>query len=377
MKFLQRMKVITLVLAFILAYGMVSAAHADESSLPPALQHLSVGGVMFLSYQNGQHYQNGTLQSYNAFTLKRGYLDVKKGLTSNLMVRYTTDITRNGGNWSTRIKYLYAKYSLPDFAIFTQPGVEFGQVHVPWHDFEESINGFRMQDPMFLERFSVFNSADDGATFGANFGGEMNQSYKSRVNKHYAGRYGSTQIGVYNGAGYHGVEMNENKVIEGRVTVRPIPDVVPGLQFTGLGIFGKGNVAKTSAMDPPKWNTFDGLVSYQSEMITATGEYYTGTGNQNGSAVGENGKALDQIGYSVFGALHLGDTHQYSIIARYDMFDSNANSSSNDEITLLIGGVAWKMNSAATWLVDYQRMDHSLSGLSAEDRVQLTLQTKF
>lgn len=365
-------------LIFVVSLGMVGVIHAEDSGVPAALKHLSIGGVMYLSYQNGQQLNpSGQLNPYNAFTLKRGYLDVKKGLTSNFMVRYTTDITRSNGSWNTRIKYLYGKYSLPQFLFFTQPGVEFGQVHVPWHDFEESINGFRMQDPMFLERFGVFNSADDGLTFGANFGGELSREYQANVNKHYAGRYGSMQVGVYNGGGYHAAEMNENKVVEARVTVRPIPDIIPGLQLTALDIYGKGNVATPPAGDLPDWTAFDGMVSYQGAMLTLTGQYYTGSGNQSGSAVDGNGKALDQAGYSAFGAIHLGNSHQYSLIARYDMFDSNANSSTNDEVSLLIGGVAWQMNQSATWLLDYQRKDHSLNRLSAEDRVQVTLQTKF
>lgn len=363
---------------FVLSLGMVGAIYAESNGVPAALKDLSIGGVMYVSYQNGQQLNpSGQLDSYNLFTLKRGYLDVKKGLISNFMVRYTTDITRSNGSWNTRVKYLYGKYSLPQFLFFTQPGVEFGQVHVPWHDFEESINGFRMQDPMFLERFGVFNSADDGFTFGANFGGELSREYQANVNKHYAGRYGSMQIGVYNGGGYHAAEMNENKVVEARVTIRPIPDIIPGLQLTALDIYGKGNATTPAAGDLPDWTAFNGMVSYQSEMVTLTGQYYTGSGNQSGLALDGNGNALDQSGYSIFGALHLGNSSQYSVIARYDMFDSNTNSSSNDEEILMIGGVSWKMNSAATWLLDYQRKDHSLDRLSAEDRVQVTLQTKF
>lgn len=362
----------------LLVGGTVNASPVNQSALPAALQNLSIGGVMYLSYQNGQMYEDGTLTSYNQFTLKRGYLDVKKGLTSNLSVRYTTDITRSDGSWNTRIKYLYGKFSLPEFLIFTQPGIEFGQVHVPWHDFEESINGFRMQDPMFLERFGVFNSADDGATFGANFGGEMDKTYQSNVSSHYAGRYGSVQIGIYNGGGYHAAEMNENKVLEGRVTIRPVPDVLPGLQLTALNIYGKGNKAKSHDMEIPEWTAFNGMVSYQSPCFTVTGQYYAGSGNQSGSAANEiTGEALPQAGYSAFGSVHFGSSRQYSVLARYDMFDSNTNSSSNDEVTLLIGGFAWQMNSAATWLLDYQQKDHSLSGMTKEDRVQLTLQAKF
>lgn len=364
-----------LALLLIVLFSSVGLMAAPENeNLPTALQNLSVGGVMYLSYQNGRHYAGNAYTAYNAFTLKRGYLDVRKGFGDNFMVRYTTDITRSGGSWNTRIKYLYGKFAWENIWELTQPAVGFGQVHVPWIDFEEAINGYRMQGTMFLERFGILNSADDGVTFSSNIGGEMNQTYQSEVSSHYAGYYGSIQIGIYNGGGYHAQENNLNKVIESRVTARPAPNALPGLQVSAFGIAGKGNLAPVPGSSPPAWNGLDMMVSYQSSQVTATGQFYTGKGNQGGTAIHPATRAARaQSGYSIFGAYRLHESGQYSVIARLDAFDTHA----NDIMSLFIAGIAWDMNSTATWLLDYQRLSHSLAGLSPEDQIQLTLQAKF
>lgn len=114
---------------------------------------------------------------------------------------------------------------------------------MPWLDYEEHVNWYRCQDTIFIERNSTFNSADFGLTFVSLLGGEMSEEYQRKVNNKYPSRYGSMAFGVYNGGGYHASEKNENKVLEGRLTVRvrPLPDIIPGFQLSYFGITGKGN----------------------------------------------------------------------------------------------------------------------------------------
>ncbi len=354
-------------------------SQASQSVLPDALQGLKIGGLFYLSYQSGKAYNGMPDQtsSYNQFVLSRGYLDVQKTITPYFMGRYTTDITRDGyGDWKTRIKYLYGKFSWKGAAFLTSASAEFGQVHNPWLDFEESINGFRMQGTMFLERNGVFNSADMGVVVGSNLGGKVSESYQKNVNSHYTGRYGTWQAGIYNGGGYHAPERNTNKVIGGRLTIRPLPDVIPGLQVSGLGMTGKGNVAPTDSTTSPDWNLFDGMVSFEMPNFTGTAQYYTGKGNQSGSAM-YNGKARMQEGYSIFGAIHFWEQNRMSVLGRYDYFDNNTDISTNDVQKRFIAGVAYNMYKGNTWLIDYQRLNHSLSGIPDEDQVQVTLQVKF
>lgn len=357
-----------------LAGMSVPRAAADGTDLPKALQGLKIGGVSYMAYTAGK----ANDETYNQFDLKRGYLDVQKTITPYLTGRYTTDLTRlSSGDFEIRMKYLYGKFTFNAGSFLTQPNVEFGQGHAPYHDFWEAINGYRVQGTMFLERSGVMSSADVGVVFGSNLGGEMDAEYKKNVNGHYAGKYGSLQAGIYNGGGYHAKEMNENKVPEARLTVRPLPMQAPGLQITAFGVAGKGNLARTPGEPLPDFRVLNLMVSYQSPRVTLTGEGYAGTGNQGGSWVDGSGNSRNQNGYSFFGKVTFDPEKPWGVMARYDHFDSDIHVDTNDELDRVIGGVSYSMSSGAMWLVDVERLMHSTDGTPDDTTAELALQIKY
>lgn len=340
----------------------------DLEKLTKALRGFKFEGLWYLSYQNGETDGEG----YNKFAIKRGYLTVKKEILPWLKGRITLDITtapdetdKLAGSVVTRLKYLYGQFDLPNFALFTMPFIEIGMVHMPWLDFEERINFYRCQDTMFTERNKLFNSADIGLTFFSLLGGEMDERYQKKVSKYYPGRYGSMSFGIYNGGGYHAEEKNENKVLEGRLTLRPLPEIIPGLQLSYFGITGKGNKDTN-----PDWNVNLGFVSYEHEYLVLTGQYYWGKGNQKGDD--EN----DKDGYSFF--TELKPHKKFSIIGRYDYFDPN-DSLKNDENERYIVGVAYHLDKQHKnmILLDYDAVKYKEAGKSDDRRVQATLQIKF
>ena len=358
----------------------------SSPAVPDALKGLKVGVLSYLSFQNGDRYTGTTNETtaYNDFVIKRGYLDVQKDITPYLAGRFTTDITRaSNGDWSVRVKYLYAKFHWADkgAGFASQLYSEVGQVHVPWHDYEESINGFRMQDEMFIERNGIFNSADMGAMIGGNFGGEMSADYKKSVNSAYAGRYGSFQMGFYSGAGYHAADRNQNKPLEARISVRPFPDAVPGLQLTGFGVFGgKGNLSQIPGKELPDWNGWDGMLSYESHYFTATAQYLDFKGNQSGTALNPDGTARRQTGYSFFVRGSFPPNAKWGAIARYDRFDPNPDGVPTlvrDVTKTLIGGVFYNVYQDNKVLLDYQVKQHEDPTIPDDKRVQLTFQLKF
>jgi hypothetical protein len=235
---------------------------------------------------------------------------------------------------------------------------------MPWLDFEEHLNWYRCQDTMFMERNDLFNSADIGLTFVSLFGGEMPQEYKEKVNSHYAGRYGSMSAGIYNGGGYHASEKNQNKVLEGRLTIRPVPDIIPGLQFSYFGITGEGN-----KNTKPDWTVNNGFVSFEHEYLALTGQYYWGKGNQKGADENE------RDGYSFFAELK--PHKKFSVIGRYDFFDPNTDIDTDKENKRYIVGAAYHIDKQHKNMVllDYDHVDYdSRSGISDDKRIQLTLQ---
>lgn len=261
-----------------------------------------------------------------------------------------------------RIKYAYGKFKLPDFAFLTKPFIEVGVVHMPWLDFEEHVNFYRAQDTMFIERNKTFNSADFGLTFVSLLGGEMNDDYKKNVNSYYPGKYGSVSFGIYNGGGYHAAEKNENKAIEGRITIRPLPDIVPGLQFSYFGITGKGNKDTD-----PDWNVNLGMLSYEYQYVTATAQYYKGKGNQNGD------DEYKKEGYSLF--TEVKPMKQFSVFGRYDKFDSNTDVDNNENIRYIIGA-AYHLDKPHKNMIilDYDTVKYEDSSKKDDKRIQLTLQ---
>jgi hypothetical protein len=269
------------------------------------------------------------------------------------------------GSLSARIKYLYGQFTAPDVLFFTKPNVEFGVAHMPWLDFEEHVNYYRMQDTMFTERNGIFNSADIGVTLASLFGGVMDDDYQKNVSSAYPGRYGSIQVGVYNGGGYAASEQNQNKVVEGRLTIRPLPGIIPGLQLTYFGLTGKGNTAQE-----PDWNVNLGFASFEHQYFVLTGQYFWGKGNQAGAD--QNNKE----GYSFFAELK--PHKKFSVIGRYDHFDPNTNNS-NDENDRVIGGIAYHIDKQHKnmILVDYDTVQYKQSGKSNDQRVQVTLQVAF
>jgi len=208
---------------------MFSAVMAGD--LPKGLSGISIGAKHYLSYVSGEDSDG---ENYDYWAVERAYLTIKKkGITPFLDSRITLDAHMDDeGDMEVRLKYAYAYFKLNDVGFITKPNIELGLVHMPWLDFEQNLNYYRMIGKMFIERSGLFNSADFGFTVRGYFGGEMDGDYKKSVNKKYAGRYGSFAAGIYNGGGYHAKEKNLNKVAEARITVRPMPEMIPGLQVS-------------------------------------------------------------------------------------------------------------------------------------------------
>jgi len=350
------------------------ARAAPPAPLPNTLGGLHIGTLIYASYQDGREYEgvpNETTRE-NRFLIKRAYLNVRFDIAPYLQARVTPDIHQDTtGDWKTRFKYVYGKLHGKELGFIGKPYMEFGLAHMPWLDFEEAINGFRMQDTMFLERNHIFNSADLGVLFGGNFGGELPEEYRHEVNHHYAGRWGSFQVGIYNGGGYHAEEQTSNKAVEGRISVRPMPDTLPGFQATIFGLTGKGN-----APAEPDWNLATLMLSYESPRFVVTGQYERGEGNQGGTLADANGRPLKHEGYSIFGRVRLGERRRWHVIGRYDHFDPNRDGAA-DVQDRWIAGVAWQFVGENYWLLDYQNLSHDAPGIPDEHRVQLTLQLKY
>lgn len=334
----------------------------QEAPKPPA-PAVKIGGTWYLSYQ-------GLDADPSAFLIKRGYINIETRVLPNMSARITPDVTLDStGDLKVRLKYAYAKFHAPNLGFLTRPEVEAGVVHMPWLDFEEHINLYRMQDTMFMERNGLFNSADFGLTFMALLGGTVADDYQKSVSQYYPGRWGSIAFGMYNGGGYHAAEKNDNKVVEGRLTIRPLADVLPGLQLSLFALKGKGNTAAA-----PDWQVNAAMASYQCRRFVLTAQWTDAIGNQKGTALSPLGRSLERDGASMFVEGRL--TPRWSVILRHDTFDPD-NRTGGDENNRTITGLAYHLGNGNTVLLDLDRLSYDDPTRPSITRLQLTLQVKY
>ena len=371
------MRIIVLLLISILTFNLSLTAGKIP---PPAASSafwndVKVGGVYYLSYQQGEKPGTG---DFSEFLVKRAYLTVQKTFLPMLSSRVTLDAYQDvTGDLKARMKYLYAAFNLPNFYKITDLNLEFGLVHTPWLDFEEHINYYRMQDTMFMERVGIIDSGDFGLTIMGYIGGRMAEEYRRMVNDKYCGRYGSFAAGIYNGGGYHAQELNENKVFQGRLTVRPLPDLMPGLQMSYFQINGKVNQNETAHSPASPWAGHTFMLSYEHKCFTLTGQYITGYGNKSGQWINWSSfsiSAWNYEGYSFFAELKAG-AHIRGI-ARYDHLHPGVQDLPGN-YNRYITGAGWDFGNRNLLLIDYDWVEYHYLQFGDSCRIQTTLQLNF
>ncbi len=349
------MKKFFLLLSLVSLFCLNANAQKEEKKLPATktsvVDNLNVSGNFFIA---STYYEN-TGTKYFGFNIRRSYINIKYKFTDKLDFRYTQDLTidnegKDAGNIELRIKYLYLRYSLPGLFFFRDNSIKFGISQRPWLDFEEHINIYRVQGSMFLERSLLFNSSGFGLSFESLLGGKLDNAYAEKVKPKAPGKYGSLAMGLYNGGGYHQFEKNRVKNFEVRVTVRPLYNLLPQLQFSYFGIYGTGNIPEN-----PCFNLNSGFVSYQSQYLSFTAQYEKGRGNSFGTMINDSTfESYNHEGYSFYGNFKIPKT-SVSVFSRYDNFQLY--DEDNTLIKRYIGGISWLFYKKNKLVLSYQTED--------------------
>src|SRR5947209_7978783 len=264
------MRVIRVVLPCLMLIVTAAAASAQvtpaASYTPPDdTPSIRVGAVIYADWSVQTNPTvvdaDGNAISPNAFNVTRSYINVTGNVSHIVAFRITPDIVRESGlvtlgagssvsndSLVFRLKYAYAQFNLDDW-MTKGSWARLGIQQTPFIDYEETIYRYRFQGLTFTEREGFYNSADAGASFHYNFGSN----------------YGDVHVGVYNGEGYAKPEVNDQKAIEVRGTVRPFAQSAPllrGLRLTGF-YFGDHyikNAERTRAV---------GQATYESKYLNA------------------------------------------------------------------------------------------------------------
>ena len=235
----------TLALAGLATLTTVLFAATASAQITPAAGYtppddtpsIKVGATIYMDYT----YQSnptatdadGNTIHPGAFNVARSYINITGNLSHIVAFRITPDVTRESGlvtlaspnsvsndSLVFRIKYAFAQFNLDDW-MTKGSWARFGIQQTPILDYEEGIYRYRFQGTTFTEREGFYNSADAGASFHWNI----------------PNNYGDIHIGVFNGEGYAKPEVNDQKAIEVRGTVRPFAGGAPlarGLRVTGF-----------------------------------------------------------------------------------------------------------------------------------------------
>jgi len=342
----------------LLAMPVFSQPVTPVAQGPSQFSGLTIDMQWFLAYQNGKLSD----KVKDEFALKRGYVDIKKKINDTFSGKITTDITvdKEGdgmGDVEIRLKYLLLKMNLPEIGFLKKSFMEFGMIHLPWIDYEQAINDYRVQGTMFLERTNVMSSADFGMVYMTQFGESLDEEYQKKVSSSFPGKYGSMAISLTNGGGYHALEYNGNKTIQSRLSVRPLHEFLPGFQIHHHGAVGKGNIAEA-----PDWYYHAGVLSYEADGLIVTGSGFLGTGNYSGTAIQDtvSFSPVDQYGFSVFADVRIWDPG-INVFGRYDRVTSEY--VSGDKLAeRWIGGVALYITDRSKLVLDYDYYNRNTAG---------------
>lgn len=293
------------------------------------------------------------------FEMRRNYVGVKAYLLENpkSYFRVTLDATYSSGNAGysdvfVKYAYLYLDEVLP------YTGVEIGMAHRPWIDYEEHQGWWmRSISKVFIEANEaghLTNSADLGFNF------------KTKMD------YFTSEVGIFNGEGYHGKNgTNDENAIGSGNSVE--------WRFTGA-FLGNGKTKRK----PTKESYFDASFYGQYNMDNSANEVivngvkkaydYTILGlhtvynmpnfliaaqyiqaDNDGADRGLGTSQFNGKGYSINSTLRFGSKKEFSVVGRYDSWESeNDVSKVKNRTHSAIYGLAWQQNKNLKWLLSGQ-----------------------
>jgi hypothetical protein len=317
----------------------VSLAKVSKIEAPKKKGTLVKSKVPVIKF-SGKHYL-GAVSSKgenssrdNRFETRRNYFQAKAYFKENPKdyMRITLDthqmkddnLDKSEGTWNVRLKYafLYLDEVLPS------TGVELGQVHRPWIDYEEHGGwNYRSISKVFVEASNgahLTNSADLGFNF------------KTKTENF------SSELGMFNGEGYHNEETGEGLSAEWRLTGHILGGgrhkAKKKNTYANVSFFGQQN--KESAKHKNVDLNWMGLhaVYNQPEFLVAA--QYVTVDNAHTNYKGD--------GYSVNAEYRF--AAKWNAIGRYDYFDFD---DATGEKKRAIAGITYKYNDSVEFIANY------------------------
>ena len=311
----------------LIALFLMATAAAASAQVTPAAGYtppddtpsIKVGVTLFpsITYQSNPTIMDadGNVVNRSAFDVGRAYINITGNISHLIAFRLTPDITRESGLLALgagnsvssdslvfRIKYAYAQLNLDDW-MTKGSWARLGIQQTPWVDFEEGIYRYRFQGTVFAERIplpTAMTSSDAGVSFHYNL----------------PANYGDVHVGVYNGENYQKVEVNDQKALEFRGTVRPFATLAPVLRGIRAHLVYyndhyAGSDARTRVM---------GNLTYEHHYVNAGFDYLSAKDRTLATAADAQSN-----GYSVWATpkAPMANGSSWEGLVRYDHFTPN------------------------------------------------------
>jgi len=302
------------------------------------------GATRPLTISNDEHKAN-----QSEFEIRRAYFQVKAYLLEDpkSYYRVTFDVSKDvTGDEKVRAKYVYLY--LDD--VLPSTGVEVGLAHRPWHDYEEHNAWYYRSVAKILTETKRAGDLSNSADYGV--------MAKTRT------KYIDSDIGIFNGEGYHS-EQNDQEGSNGMSLEWRLTSHLMGIDgkdkqtkktYADASFFGQLNHNHLKVNGEYEDLNFYGFhtVYNQPDFLIAAQYIISDVDKVNGVA---SSKAGD--GYSLNTEYRMGAEKQYKLFARYDFWTPEASSghSEYDKKSYILGA-AWHQNKNVEWLFNATIKDY-------------------
>jgi hypothetical protein len=310
------------------ATGAFAQVTPAEGFTPPDdTPTYKVGAVVFGDYtyiaSPATKDSDGNTIHSSSFNISRAYLNLTGSVNHFITFRITPDIARETGSGSSlsgsqtfRLKYAFAQVALDDWTTHGS-WVRLGVQQTPYVDYTENIYRYRWQGPIFADREGFITSSD------AAISGHWN----------FPNGYGDIHAGYYNGEGYSKAEANNEKAIQVRASVRPLPlgGIWRGLRMTGF-------IDEDHYVQGAKRQREIAQVTYEHPLVNAGVEILSA---KDRSSVSKS--EVDAKGYSIWATPKLG-SNGWELLLRHDQLTPNKNNNSQKRKRDIAGLAYWLPN---------------------------------
>ncbi len=360
-------------------------AHADKIKL----SGLTYIGYTYNDFNSGATSSgDGFRETTSQFEIRRAYLQAKAYFLEDKKSYYrvTLDVHQDNdfdtedatdGDMLLRIKYAYLYLD----GVLPYTGVEIGIAHRPWNDYEEHNSWyFRNISEVLVEQgngANLTNSAD----FGVNF--------KTKTD------YFDSEIGLFNGEGYHATQIQKGMSFEWRTTAHLLgtkgEDKQDSVTYWDASFYGQYNQEHRALFKDGSEVAYDDLVfggvhtvfnmpafliaaQYIESLDTRADRLQSGnTPNYLLSSISLQAGS----GYGVNAEYRMGEHKQFRALARYDLWKREFN---DKEQRSFIGGFAWDQNENLEWVASVDATDNEAGSAREEYNgiaYMLTAQVEF